>query len=134
MSHFPFLCLFAVASLRNTWAWECLMQEFSWGWGRWSDWHQSYRYISLKGACSILGIERSDQAHRALGDCQAALATLRALVAKNGSIDLEAPPAHVPGRVQGRARWTTREIAQPVPVIAGSSDDFDPFLDSDELP
>ena len=64
------------------------MQEFSWGWGHWSDWHQSYSYISLQGACSILGVERSDQAHRALGDCQAALAVLRALVARHGHIDL----------------------------------------------
>ncbi len=114
--------------------WVCLMQEVSWAWGRWSEWHQSYSYISLKGACSLLGVERSDQAHRALGDCQAARAVLYALVTKDGHIDLEAPPAHVPARVRGRVRWTTAESRQPVLVSADGGDAFDPFLDSDDLP
>jgi hypothetical protein len=93
-----------------------------------------YVYISLAGACSLLGVERFDQAHRALGDCQAALAILRALVARHGQISLEAPPAHVPARVRGRTRWTTAESRQSVPVSAGGGDEFDPFLDSDDLP
>lgn len=109
-------------------SWECLMQEFSYGWGRWSGWHQSYSSVSLEGAHHMLGIERADQAHRALGDCRAVLAVLRELAGR--SINLEAPPKHVPARVRERSRWTSAEIVAPVALSSGSMDDFDLFLDN----
>lgn len=137
--------------------WECLMEEVTWGWGRWSTYHQSYTYVSLDGACGVAHVKR-EQAHRAEADCRATLAVLHELAAWHGHL-VNVEPPRVKERVKRPRRgadWWTEGADQkrreeeddpflvgndhpgsiiPLPVedvapVASMVSDFDPFLGS----
>jgi DNA polymerase III epsilon subunit-like protein len=111
--------------------WECLMEEVTWGWGRWSEYHQSYTYVSLDGACWVANIKR-EQAHRAEADCRAMLAVVRELVSRHGHL-VEVVPPKIKERAFRPWRGIWRTAARDAEAEREAAK-FDPFLDADDLP
>lgn len=56
---------------------DCAMTYFSQFYGDWSDWHGSFTWKSLSTACRYFGLPVPN--HRALGDCLATLAVVKAM-------------------------------------------------------
>jgi DNA polymerase III epsilon subunit-like protein len=111
--------------------WECLMEEVTWGWGGWSEYHQSYSYVSLDGACWVAHVKR-EQAHRAAADCRATLAVTRELVSRHGHlVEMVPPKIKEPRYRPWRGNWWTagRDAEEEREASA-----FDPFLDADDFP
>lgn len=57
---------------------ECVMELYAAFYGAWSDYHRSFTWQRLGAACKRLGIDPG-QEHRAVDDCWAALAVLKAM-------------------------------------------------------
>lgn len=77
--------------------WNCLMETFARHYGDYSFWQRRYRWKSLDFACEELGVERQGQ-HRAIGDALDALAVMKALARRGGTMpppeDLPDPPLY----------------------------------------
>lgn len=58
---------------------DCAMTYFSQFYGDWSDWHGNFTWKSLSTACSYFGLPAPH--HRALEDCIATLAVVKAMAA-----------------------------------------------------
>lgn len=58
--------------------WDCVMETYAQFWGDWNSQHRSFKWQSLANACRQQNI-LAEQAHRAVADCRAALALIRAM-------------------------------------------------------
>ena len=56
--------------------WRCAMRIGAPIWGEWSDYWESFRYVSLAEACYAAGVEMLGAWHRATGDAQQLAALL----------------------------------------------------------